>query len=149
MGEYLFGAGPGWLPKEADTIARKYGAWLVNFTGPQCKCGSGCRRRACKKNRRHWFATANAGLPYNQNTCDRVLQEVNEIGVINVEMNLHVIAHHKNGLFEEHKGTRSEIDTWMEERAVRSLSATVTTEAGLTVGKKSYGRETIVWGKII
>jgi hypothetical protein len=97
--------------------------------------------------RRHWFATSNDGMPYNQNTRDRVLNEVNGIGAFNVEMKLHITVHDKDGAVEIHQGTRSEIDRWFRERRRPvNLAATVTTEAGITVGKKLFGRKTIVWG---
>lgn len=47
---YLFGAGPGWLPVEADEIARRHGARLVNSEEPTGRLTS---------RRRHWFVCRN------------------------------------------------------------------------------------------
>lgn len=66
MNEYLFLLGPGHLPRSAARIAEKHGATLVNYTDPQCKCGHGCAPSACPASRRHWFAAANRGEPFNR-----------------------------------------------------------------------------------
>lgn len=47
---YLFGAGPGWLPVEADEIARRHGARLINSEEPTGRLPS---RRV------HWFVCRN------------------------------------------------------------------------------------------
>ena len=77
MSEYFFGLGPGWLPKRADKIARKHGAYLVNYTDAQCSCGYGCRPYTCKRSRRHWFAGPNLGSPFDQQMANAVLNELN------------------------------------------------------------------------
>ena len=81
MSEYFFGLGPGWLPAQADTIARKHRAYLVNHTDPQCNCGSGCRPHQCKEARRHWFAGQNLGSPFNQNMAAAVMDDLIAAGL--------------------------------------------------------------------
>jgi hypothetical protein len=76
MSEYMFGLGPGWLPDEADDIAKKHGAGLVNYTDAQCNCGHGCPPHTCEKSRRHWFAGPNRGNPFDQDMAEAVLNEV-------------------------------------------------------------------------
>jgi hypothetical protein len=81
MSEYFFGLGPGWLPKRADKIARKFDAYLVNYTDAQCNCGYGCRPYTCKQSRRHWFACQNLGAPFDKNTADAVLAALSKTGI--------------------------------------------------------------------
>jgi hypothetical protein len=79
MNEHLFGLGDGWLPKKADTIARKHGARLVNHTDPQCKCGRNCPTGTCKKSRRHWFACQNRGNPFDAQTANAVMADIENL----------------------------------------------------------------------
>jgi hypothetical protein len=81
MSEYFFGLGKGWLPKSADKIARKAGAYLVNYTDPGCGCGYGCRSNDCPANRRHWFACANLGSPFDRQRADKVLAAIEAAGI--------------------------------------------------------------------
>lgn len=67
MSEHFFGLGPGHLPKRADRIARKHGAYLVNFTEPRGE-------------RRHWFACANQGEPFDSATARAVLDDLHAAG---------------------------------------------------------------------
>jgi hypothetical protein len=79
MSDYFFGLGPGWLPKQANTIAKRHEAWLCNHTDPQCSCGHGCAPNTCKNSRRHWFATVNWGEPYDSATARKVMDEIEGI----------------------------------------------------------------------
>jgi len=81
MSEYMFGAGPGWLPEKANKIAKRNGATLVNYTDAQCNCGWGCRPYSCKKSRRHWFATTNLGSPFDQQTERDVMADLAKAGI--------------------------------------------------------------------
>lgn len=74
MNEYLFGCGEGWLPKRAASIAKSFGATLVNHSDPQCKCGRGCATDECKASRRHWFAIENNGEPFNSKISSAVIK---------------------------------------------------------------------------
>lgn len=79
MSEYMFGLGPGWLPKQVAKIARKHGAELVNYCDPGCKCGYGCHNN-CPACRRHWFAGPNRGAPFDRQLADKVLTAVGQNG---------------------------------------------------------------------
>jgi hypothetical protein len=82
MSEFMFGAGSGWLPAKADKIAKKHGAYLVNYTDAQCKCGYGCKPHTCKASRRHWFGGPNYGAPFDSQLAHRVEDELVEAGII-------------------------------------------------------------------
>lgn len=69
MSEYFFCLGPGHLPKRADTIARKHGAYLVNYTEPRGE-------------KRHWFATANRGDPFDRAVRLAVVADLERAGLI-------------------------------------------------------------------
>ena len=60
MSDFQFGMGSGHLPKKADTIARKHGARLVNYTEP-----NGYKR--------HWFTCDNLGSPHDYERAQAVL----------------------------------------------------------------------------
>ena len=75
---FMFGGGPGWLPKLADLVAQKHGATLVNYTDAQCNCGSGHKPYTCPQSRRHWFAMDNQGYPFDQRRGAEVLKAVTE-----------------------------------------------------------------------
>lgn len=81
MSEYLFGCGPGWLPKKAAAIAREHGAMLVNYTDPGCKCGYGCASGECKSARRHWFAGPNLGSPFDARLAADVAAGIKAAGI--------------------------------------------------------------------
>ena len=76
MSEYCFGSGPGWLSKAADRAAKREGADLAFYTGPECTCGQGCRPHTCPDSRRHWFSIPNRGFPFDQETEARVMAAV-------------------------------------------------------------------------
>lgn len=63
---YLFGLGKGHLGKMAATIAKGFGAELVNFTGPRGE-------------KRHWFASRNFGSPFNESAAQMVVAAVSGI----------------------------------------------------------------------
>ena len=65
MSEFFFGLGPGHLPRKADKIARRHGAYLVNYT-----------ERDGRK--RHWFACRNRGAPFDQAVARAVLADLGE-----------------------------------------------------------------------
>ena len=63
MSEYQFGLGAGHLGAKARKIAEKHDATLVNYTEPDGR-------------KRHWFACANFGAPWDQRRAARVLEEL-------------------------------------------------------------------------
>lgn len=70
----LFGYGPGWLPAEADEIARRHGARLINSEEPTSKLTT----RRC-----HWFVcrnTRHAGA-----VADAVLRDLRAAGLLEEE----------------------------------------------------------------
>ena len=67
--EYFFGLGSGHLPKEAEEIAQKHGACLVNYTEPN-------------GTKRHWFSCANRGHPFDQAVADAVIHDLLEAQVL-------------------------------------------------------------------
>ena len=69
MGEYMFGLGPGFLPKKADKIAQKHDAWLINYDDPA-------------EGKRHWFATHNYGSPFDEATAKAVMDELRKTNII-------------------------------------------------------------------
>lgn len=83
----MFGLGSGWLPKRANTIARKHGATLVNYTDAQCMCGWGCNPHTCKQSRRHWFAGPNLGHPFDQAMAAAVKRDLEKAGIGKEEPN--------------------------------------------------------------
>ena len=52
MSEHIFNVGPGHLPAEAQRIAERYGAVLVNY-------------RDAHGRKKHWFASENKGEPFD------------------------------------------------------------------------------------
>lgn len=81
MSEYMFGAGRGHLSDEADEIAHRHGAYLVNHTGDQCNCGMGCWPGQCERAARHWFATRNYGEPFDSATARAVMRDLAAAGI--------------------------------------------------------------------
>ena len=69
MGEFYFGLGGGHLPKKADRIAAKHGAFLVNFTE-----SNGYKR--------HWFGAPNLGAPFDSQRAEVVIQDLKAAGII-------------------------------------------------------------------
>ncbi len=82
MSEFMFLVGKGHLGKRADQIARKHGAYLVNYTDPGCGCGYGCASD-CPERRQHWFATDNLGEPFNSATARAVESDLRQAGIDN------------------------------------------------------------------
>lgn len=69
MNEYMFGLHSGHLTAKADTIAKKHGAWHVNYTEPRGE-------------RRGWFACPNRGSPFDQATATAVMADIRAAGGI-------------------------------------------------------------------
>ena len=70
--EFVFGCGPGHLPRSASFVASQHGAVLINYTDPGCKCGRRCSDGDCPECRRHWFASTNKGEPFNSRLASEV-----------------------------------------------------------------------------
>lgn len=68
MASYHFGLGRGHLPEEADQIARRHDARLVNYTEPNGE-------------KRHWFTTQNLGDPFDRATAQAVLADLEDAGI--------------------------------------------------------------------
>lgn len=68
MHRHNFGLGPGHLPEQADEIAERHGAWLVNFTEPD-------------GTKRHWFACRDRGEPFNGQTAAAVRADLRKEGI--------------------------------------------------------------------
>jgi hypothetical protein len=73
MSEYMFGLHSGHLTARADTIAKRHGAWHVNYTEPRGK-------------RRGWFACPNRGSPFDQAVAKRVREDIDRAGGIDALM---------------------------------------------------------------
>lgn len=69
MAEFCFGVGLGFLGKKADRIARKHGAWLVNHQD-----ATGVKR--------HWFETWNRGNPFDRQTAEAVMADLQLAGLL-------------------------------------------------------------------
>jgi len=69
MSEYMFGLGPGYLPKKADKNAQKHDAWLVNYDDPA-------------QGKRHWFACLNYGSPFDNATAQAVMSDLRKAKII-------------------------------------------------------------------
>lgn len=68
----MFGYGDGHLPEEADRIARRYGAALVNTYKDSDSCGYNCPPSTCPESKVHWFEAPDTG----RNNGDDVLSAV-------------------------------------------------------------------------
>lgn len=68
-GPFIFGCGPGHLPRRAHDIAKRHGAALVNYTEPRGE-------------KRHWFTARNAGHPFDGHTRDAVLADLRAARII-------------------------------------------------------------------
>jgi len=79
MSEFMFGSGRGYLSASFANVARKHGAELVNYTDPQCICGRGCNPHRCPMSRRHWFAAANRGEPFNSRVEQAVMSRIERV----------------------------------------------------------------------
>jgi len=66
--EHCFGLHPGHLPAWADEVARRHGAWHVNYTEPD-------------GTKRGWFACINRGSPFDDNTARVVLTALEDEGL--------------------------------------------------------------------
>ena len=69
MSQHHFLLGPGHLPKRADRIARKHGAYLVNYTD------------RARSEKRHWFECPNRGFPFDEATARAVLDDLRKAGL--------------------------------------------------------------------
>ena len=69
MSEYFFGLHSGHLIRKADRIAEKHDAWHVNFTEPRGE-------------KRGWFCCLNQGSPFDEQTADAVMEDVQKAGGI-------------------------------------------------------------------
>ena len=68
MSEYFFGLHAGHLTAQAGKIAKRHGAWHVNYTDP----GTGRRRG--------WFECHNRGEPFDRRTAAAVLSDIEAVG---------------------------------------------------------------------
>lgn len=68
MSEYFFGLHAGHLTARADKIAKRHGAWHVNYTDP----GTGQRRG--------WFGCHNRGAPFDGATARAVMTDIKTAG---------------------------------------------------------------------
>lgn len=69
MSEYMFGPHPGHLTTKANQIAKRHGAWHINFTEPGGE-------------KRGWFATRNSGFPFDRNVEMAVWADLEKAGGI-------------------------------------------------------------------
>lgn len=67
MGEHMFGVHSGHLTAKADLIAKRHGAWHVNYTEPRGR-------------RRGWFACPNRGSPFDQAVANAVWDDIDAAG---------------------------------------------------------------------
>lgn len=67
MTEHFFGLHSGHLPEAADKIAKRFGAWHVNYDEPT---GNGEHRQ------RGWFACPNRGEPFDSRIARAVLDAI-------------------------------------------------------------------------
>jgi hypothetical protein len=74
--EYMFGTGPGHLPRRANAIAKRHGAYVVNFVDASCECGHGCRPHACKKAKRHWLCCPHLGEVESRRIASAVMADL-------------------------------------------------------------------------
>jgi hypothetical protein len=71
MSEYFFGLHQGHLNARADRIAKRFGAWHVNYTEPRGE-------------KRGWFACRNRGEPFDSGTARQVVAAIDAAGGIAV-----------------------------------------------------------------
>lgn len=69
MSEHFFGLHTGHLTAKADQIAKKHGAWHINYTEPSGE-------------KRGWFACRNRGNPFDQATAAAVMADIEAAGGI-------------------------------------------------------------------
>ena len=67
MAEYFFGLHSGHLGDLADEIAKRHGAWHVNYTEPRGE-------------RRGWFCCRNRGEPFDGATAKAVWDDIDHAG---------------------------------------------------------------------
>ena len=73
MSEFFFGLHRGHLTNQANKIAKKHGAWHINydeFRGPG------------QTEKRGWFACLNRGNPFDQATANAVMADIEAAGGI-------------------------------------------------------------------
>lgn len=69
MSEYFFGVHAGHLTAQADKIAKRHGAWHVNYTEPRGP-------------RRGWFGCPNRGHPFDLAVAKAVFADIDAAGGI-------------------------------------------------------------------
>jgi len=74
MSDFLFGMGPGFLPRKANTIAKKHGAELVNYSEPIGRYGNSIKR--------HWFRAENWGNPIDSDRAQAVFVDLKAAGIV-------------------------------------------------------------------
>lgn len=67
MSEYHFGLHSGHLIARVDRIAKRHGAWHVNYTEPNGQ-------------RRGWFSCQNRGNPFDQAIAKAVMDDIDKAG---------------------------------------------------------------------
>jgi len=67
MSEHFFGLHTGHMNRKADQIAKKHGAWHVNYTEPRGE-------------KRGWFACPNRGNPFDAQVARAVLADIEAAG---------------------------------------------------------------------
>jgi hypothetical protein len=73
MSEFNFGVHNGHLTARADTIARRHGAWHVNYTEPRGR-------------RRGWFGAPNLGSPFDGAVARAVWADIDAAGGLDALM---------------------------------------------------------------
>lgn len=68
MSNYCFGLHSGHLTARANTIAKRHGAWHVNYTEPRGE-------------RRGWFACPNRGAPFDGDIARAVMADIDQVGL--------------------------------------------------------------------
>lgn len=71
---YQFLLGQGHLPKEADKIAKRHEAALINYTEPSGE-------------KRYWFECENLGIPFDRDTSKAVEEDLITAGIIEESCN--------------------------------------------------------------
>lgn len=67
MGDYFFGLHNGHLRAKADAIAKRHGAYHVNYTEPNGR-------------ERGWFGCPNMGAPHDQRIAAAVMADIDQVG---------------------------------------------------------------------
>ena len=60
---------------------------------------------------------------------------------------LRATTQNEGGEYENFEGTRSEVESWIEDRfELESISIWIADETGVIVGRKPFGQKAIAWG---